>query len=176
LREAGAGAPVLILLASARSDGDTAKAASALASRLGSDRATLVDLGTKRILPFDYSNPNQRDDFAAVTALMLEHRSIVFATPVYWYAMSGLMKTFFDRLSDLLSGRDPARRARALAGRDVRLLAVGTDPDLPDGFEHPFQMTADYLGMNWRGGYYVRSGKAADDSAIQRLVDGLSGA
>lgn len=28
--------------------------------------------------------------------------NIVFATPVYWYAMSGRMKIFFDRFTDLL--------------------------------------------------------------------------
>jgi multimeric flavodoxin WrbA len=167
---------VLIILGSARSNGDTAKAASALASRLGPDMATLVDLGSKRILPFDYSEPDQSDDFSALADLMLAHRSLVFATPVYWYAMSGRMKTLFDRLSDLLSGRNPERRGRALAGREAWLLAVGSDPHLPDGFERPFQMTADYLGMRWREGFYVRSGKAADESTIEKLAAELRAA
>jgi putative NADPH-quinone reductase len=86
------------------------------------------------------------------------------------------MKTLFDRLSDLLSGRNPERRGRALAGREAWLLAVGSDPHLPDGFERPFQMTADYLGMRWREGFYVRSGKAADESTIEKLAAELRAA
>ena len=153
----GAGeASILILLGSARSDGDTAKAVEELAARVGGG-ATVVDLAAKRILPFDYDEPAQDDDFAGLASLMLAHRSIVFATPVYWYAMSGIMKTFFDRLSDLTSARDPERRGRQLRGRDTWLLAVGTDSELPHGFEQPFERTAGYLGMSWRGGFYVRT-------------------
>ncbi len=28
---------------------------------------------------------------------------LIFATPVYWYSMSGIMKVFFDRITDLLT-------------------------------------------------------------------------
>ena len=169
---AGDEASILIILGSARSDGDTAKAVEALASRFGGAR--IADLATKSILPFDYAEPAPNDDFAALAALMLEHRSIVFATPVYWYAMSGIMKTFFDRLTDLTSGRDPQGRGRQLQGRDVWLLAVGSDPELPKGFDQPFERTAGYLGMRWRGGFYVRTGRSRDDSAIGALRDALS--
>jgi multimeric flavodoxin WrbA len=61
---------------------------------------------------------------------MIEHDAIVFATPVYWYAMSGLMKVLFDRFTDLVTVRkDLGRRLR---GRRVFLIACGTDPDLPN--------------------------------------------
>jgi multimeric flavodoxin WrbA len=132
-----------------------------------------VDLGARKILPFDYSNPRPDDDFDEVADLMLAHRSLIFATPVYWYAMSGLMKTFFDRLSDLLSDRDSTGRGRELAGCDAWLLAVGTDAALPAGFEEPFKMTTRYLGMCWRGGFYVRSGRMPNMSAVGALVGAM---
>lgn len=166
-------ASILIIMGSARSDGDTAKAVRRLSSRLPS-ATTLVDLSAMHIKPFDHGNPAQEDDFDEIAALMLRHRALVFATPVYWYAMSGPMKILFDRLSDLLSGRDPARRGRALAGRDVWLLAVGTDPALPQGFERPFQMTADYLAMKWRGAFYVCTGKIRDQSPSDEFAAELS--
>jgi putative NADPH-quinone reductase len=168
-----AGGGTLILLGSARSNGDTARAAEALAAQLGPEPATLLDLGARSILPFDYGNPAPADDFGTVADLMLAHRAIVFATPVYWYAMSGVIKTFFDRFSDLLSGRDPERRGRGLAGREVWLLVVGTDPALPAGFELPFARTAEYLAMDWSGAFYVRSGKATETNQIARLAEAL---
>ena len=160
---------MLIVQGSARLDGDTAKAAAALGSKLG-PHAALVNLHALDIRPFDYADPHQDDDFGGLAERLLAHRSLVFATPVYWYAMSGPMKTLFDRLSDLLAPRDPARRGRDLAGREVWLLAVGSDPALPLGFEKPFAMTADYLAMRWRGAYYVRSGKLPDAGAIDLLA------
>ena len=100
---------------------------------------------------------------------MLSHRAILLATPVYWYAMSGLMKTLFDRFSDLLAGRDPQARARRLVGRDLWLLAVGTDLEMPVGFEVPFARSADYLKLRWRGAGYVPA-RAAPGERHARLA------
>jgi multimeric flavodoxin WrbA len=129
----------------------------------------LIDLGSLKLLPFHYDRPRHADAFDAVTDRVLAHRAVVFATPVYWYAMSGIMKTFLDRLTDLLSHRDPQRRGRQLAGRQVWLLAVGTDAELPTGFDVPFQSTAAYLGMGWQGACYCRTGTDFAEDNRQRL-------
>ena len=165
--------PLLIINGSARSDGDTGSAIRSLLERLPLP-TTHVDLCEKRIQRFDYAEPAREDDFGDLVELMLGHPSILFATPVHWYAMSGLMKTFFDRLTDLLSKRDPPRRGRRLAGREIWLLAVGSDPDLPPGFEQPFAMTAGCFAMVWRGSFYVRSGRSRSGSQIGALADALA--
>jgi putative NADPH-quinone reductase len=128
-----------------------------------------------RILPFDYGAPRQDEDFDAAVERILAHRNLLVATPVYWYAMSGVLKTFLDRLSDLLSGRDPSRRGRALAGRRLWLLAAGTDPELPHGFEVPFASFARYLGLDWRGHHYVHTGRDAAASEQAERLDGFAG-
>lgn len=115
----------------------------------------VVNLSERNIQPFEYEVLHHRDAFDQIVAHMLASRHIVFATPVYWYAMSGPMKVFIDRFTDLLSHRDPGRRGRQLEGRHVWLLANGTDPDLPEGFEVPFRRTATYLGMQWEGTCYL---------------------
>jgi multimeric flavodoxin WrbA len=124
-------------------------------------RATIVDLGTLAISPFSYDVTANCDDFHTVVQQMGAHDHLVFATPVYWYAMSSVMKTFFDRLTDLLLDKDSRAAGRALAGRDVWLLATGTDEALPLGFHEPFARTAAYFGMRWRQAFYVRSTKGA---------------
>ncbi len=51
----------------------------------------------------------QKDDMEALIAKMLEADVIVLATPVYFYAMSGQMKTFIDRTVpryEEISGKD----------------------------------------------------------------------
>jgi putative NADPH-quinone reductase len=151
----------LIILGSARSDGNTAAAARHLLGQLGDD-AELFDLLRYRITPYSYAPQPEADDFPVIAQRMLAHPHIVFATPVYWYAMSGGLKTFFDRLTDLIRG--PAKhRGEALAGRTVWLLAAGTDRELPPGFTEPFVRTAAYLGMSWGRAAYVRTGRHAPD-------------
>lgn len=140
----------LIILASARSDGDT---------RTFTDRVfanvphRFVDLLDYPISPYTYSGKYPMSDqyFILVDKLLL-HETIVFATPVYWYAMSGLLKSFFDRFTDLVTIRKTL--GRQLKGRKILVIAVGADEDLPAGFEVPFQRTANYLDMTYDGLVY----------------------
>lgn len=148
---------VLILAATARSDGNTMCAVERLRSLLAPATADFIDITALKLRGFEYHPTNEVDGFLQVVEKMIAHHSIVFATPVYWYAMSGPMKTFFDRLSDLLVQPKLRPTGRALAGRNVSLLATGTDPDLPAGFTEPFMRTASYFEMPWRDSCYIRA-------------------
>ncbi len=68
-----------------------------------------------------------RDDANAITDKMIGADVIVFATPIYFFEMSGRMKTLIDRTNPLYSA--------AYAFRDVYLLATaaGTDEIAMDG-------------------------------------------
>ena len=149
-------ARIAIITGSARNDGSTRLMVDAFTARCGGS-VEKIDLARLHIDPFDYDRLDGRDDFLPVVETMTRSEHIVFATPVYWYAMSGGMKTFFDRLTDLLLV--PANRplGRALAGRKVWLLATGTEERLPPGFTEPFARTAAYFGMEWRDCAYCRS-------------------
>lgn len=160
---------VTIVLGSARRDGNTASAVRDLSWQLG-DKVNIADLSMLTIGSFDYSRHDDRDDFRSVIGLMLASEHIIFATPVYWYSMSGTMKAFFDRLTDLLVAPENRKAGRELAGRNVWLLATGTDESLPSGFQEPFASTAAYFGMVWRQAFYCRSVKGApltDESFLE---------
>ena len=146
---------LLAITGSARGDGNTALTVAHLRRALALADDHIIDLGAHRLEPFRYEPPPPVDDFLMIVDRILAHQHIVFATPVYWYAMSGLMKVFFDRLTDLLLTADGRRTGRALAGRDVWLIATGTDEELPDGFDVPFVRTAEYFDMRWRQAFYV---------------------
>ncbi|OZM56354.1 NAD(P)H dehydrogenase [Lottiidibacillus patelloidae] len=42
------------------------------------------------------------DDYDQLIEAILNHDIIIFSTPIYWYGMSSLMKTFVDRFSQSL--------------------------------------------------------------------------
>lgn len=143
----------LVILGSARSDGETRRAVD-IAFPSGS--AELVVLPNYAIGGYDYGHTNAGDDFSAIAEAMTAAQSIVFATPVYWYAMSAPLKIFFDRLTDLTENLKA--QGKALAGKSVWVIATGTEAELPEGFEIPFARRADYFGMVYRGCAYLYTG------------------
>jgi len=141
----------IIIQGSSRSKGNTNKVVRLLMKELEFD---LVDLSLKKIGYFDYEFKNQKDDFLSIIKKIAnEYELIVFATPVYWYSMSGVMKTFFDRLSDCL--RIEKETGRKLRGKNMAVISCGSDEIETEGFFAPFRNSAEYLGMNYIGNIHT---------------------
>ena len=142
----------LVILGTSRSDGDTRRAVDAA---FGS-RVECLDLNKYALSPYDYDHANQNDGFAGIIDTVLVADTLIFATPVYWYSMSAQLKTFFDRLSDLITIEKV--KGRALAGKNAWLIAAGVEEYLPDGFEVPFARTCKYFDMHYLGAGYLYTG------------------
>ena len=90
----------VIIVGSSRRDGNTASMANRLRELT---EYKVIYLSDYAIGYFDYENNYQNDDYLALMKeLITQYDRFIFATPVYWYTMSAIMKTFFDRFSDLL--------------------------------------------------------------------------
>jgi NAD(P)H-dependent FMN reductase len=137
---------ILLLQASARPQGDTYHVAHMLADELGADH---LDLLNYQIYPFNYEQEYPADDdfIRLVETELLPRQQIIFASPVYWYSMSGPMKIFFDRLSDLLKSRKEL--GRQLRGKRMSVLSCSNDEEVNDSFFEAFRLSADYLGMSY---------------------------
>lgn len=117
--------------------------------------AYIVNLSQHNVSYYDYSHNNRNDDFKDIVENLLNYDHITFATPVYWYTMSAQLKTFFDRLTDLMTIRKPW--GRALKNKSTSLIATGYQEALPEGFTVPFQLTSDYFDMHYKGHLYINS-------------------
>jgi len=62
----------------------------------------------------------QKDDMAGALEKLLAADVIVLATPVYFYAMCGQMKTFIDRICPVYT---------RLTGKDAYFILAAADPD-----------------------------------------------
>jgi multimeric flavodoxin WrbA len=140
----------LVIFGSARKDSNTKTLIQKLLPGADFDSLDLLDY------PIEHYNYNgsysSRDQFDLVIEKILQFDTIVFATPVYWYSMSGLLKVFFDRLTDVVTIQKGI--GRELKGKRIFLVSVGTDSALPEGFEVPFKLTANYLEMDYVAAYY----------------------
>ncbi len=122
---------------------------------LGQTDFDMIDLLDHKIAHYNYDGHYPADDeFEAIISKALPYNNIIFATPVYWYSMSGVMKVFFDRLTDLITIKKDL--GHDLKGKSASMIAVGVDPAIPDGLEIPFKHTAAYLGIKYKGcNYYA---------------------
>jgi multimeric flavodoxin WrbA len=141
----------MIIVGSSRKNGNTSLIVELLAKKLDCE---VFDLSDYSVSYYDYKNLNKDDDYSKLAAKMIEASYLIFATPVYWYSMSGQMKVFFDRFTDLITIRKSF--GRQLAGKHTFLVATGSEQNLPDGFEAAFRLTSDYLDMKFQSSCYVQ--------------------
>jgi multimeric flavodoxin WrbA len=158
----------VIIQGSAKSNGNTAEIVRLLNKHLDYD---VLDLSLLEIAPFDYEFKNRHDDFLPTIRNIVEQYDVIlFATPVYWYAMSGIMKNFFDRITDCLDlEKDTGRKLR---GKSMAALSCGSyDADF-EGFFMPFRNSADYLGMNYLGDVHTwKEGNEIETEVQTRIIE-----
>jgi len=138
----------VVIIGSSRSNGNTRTIVDELVSL--SPDIDIVDLNNYNIGYYHYDFKNKNDDFFDLFLKILEYDTIIFATPIYWYTMSAQIKTFLDRISDVLHG-DKKVYGRKLRGKNLATISCGSDNEIFDGFTMPFVQTANYLGMNYLG-------------------------
>ncbi len=137
----------VIIIGSSRKKGNTSRIAEHLAEQQGWD---VVNLSDYEISHYDYESKNLDDDFLPLIRRIIDnYDNLMFATPVYWYNMSGVMKVFFDRFSDLL--RIKKDLGRQLRGKNMGVISNSHNETIEDTYYIPFQKTADYLGINYLG-------------------------
>lgn len=156
----------LIIQGSSNLNGNTQLICDELKTLIKADN---IQLRGKHILPFDYQFLNQADDFNALMHDILDkYDTLIFATPVYWYTMSGLMKNFIDRFTDGLMHDEGL--GRKFEGKAMGALACGSSKEPVEGFFIPFQKTSTYLKMNYLGEIHLwASENQLPEQAMVRL-------
>ena len=145
----------VIIVGSARNDGDSTALAVQLKNISNWD---IIDLNDYKIAHYDYQNNYINDDYLSLmNDLISRYETFVFLTPVYWYAMSGIMKVLFDRVTDLLSHEKDL--GRKLRNKNMAVITTSVGENLGDNFWIPFKSTSDYLGMNYIVGLHTLVGE-----------------
>lgn len=159
----------LIILGSARSDGYTAQMANRISARLG---ANVIDLKEYQIAHYDYEHNYENDDFFdLIRNTVIKADTLVLATPVYWYSMSGRMKVFLDRFTDLLKiEKDLGRQLR---GKSMAVFTTSNSDNLGENFWHPFVHTANYLGMKYLANAHYLEADLAKEAVELDFVNDL---
>ena len=137
----------IVIMGSSNPFGDTYGICKSMVDKHG---FKFQDLSELVIMPYDYSHENKDDDFLGFMKHVLKsYDTLILATPVYWYSMSGIMKNYLDRFTDLLTIEKDM--GRLLRGKSLMAFSVSKSDDCPKEYPMPFERSAEYLGMHWKG-------------------------
>ena len=138
----------IALFASARRHGNTGAFMDRIAADLGIE---VVDLGALQIAPYNYEHSHRRDDFEPLMRRVLEFDRLIFASPVYCYAVASPMKAFFDRIVDFLDLPELQGEARRLRGKTGYVVCTSIYDEAPPSFLGAFRDNFEYYGMGFGG-------------------------
>ncbi len=105
------------------------------------------------------------DQYNIIIDKVLKHDILIFATPIYWYSMSGTMKLFIDRWSQTLRDKDRPAFREELAKKSAYVIAVGGDKPTIKALPmiQQFQYICDFFNMAFES-YII--GKASKPGEI----------
>ncbi len=153
-----------IIFGSSRNDGNTQKMVDVIQELTG---AKVYNLNDYKISYYSYKHDNN-DDFIPLFKQIVEYDHIIFATPVYWYTMSAVMKTFFDRISEPL--RTNEHLTDALKGKSMLLFNMSSSSEIYPFFHHAFEQSANFLNMVYKGHVHCwLENKSLPDSVLGNI-------
>ena len=82
--------------------------------------------------------------------------------------MSGIMKVFFDRFSDLI--RIEKEIGRKFRGKKMFVISNSDDDTLDYDFHLPFRLSANYLGMKYLGEKHFSYQTIKDQEHINSIL------
>ncbi|SER03269.1 flavodoxin family protein [Piscibacillus halophilus] len=113
------------------------------------------------------------DDYNDVIDRVLSYDILIFATPIYWFSMSGTMKLFIDRWSQTLKDPNYPGFKGVMSSKKAYVIAVGGDNPLIKGLPmiEQFQHIFNFIGISFEG--YVL-GKGNQPGEIQQDEQALA--
>lgn len=132
---------ILFMNASPNKDGNTNMIGESLLKNKDYDKLQISDYEVSQ-----YGMVKDNDQIKDILNIIKDYNTIVIGTPVYFYTVSGILKTFIDRLYLL-------EEAKVLVGKDVYFFAQGYSPDeeTVKTIHHLMDKASNVIGINLKG-------------------------
>jgi multimeric flavodoxin WrbA len=159
-------AKILVLNGSSRENGNTEQLTDVILEGVSCTRINIRDfliqpIVDKRHDPEGFTTV--ADDYDQIIKLVRQHDVLIFATPIYWYGMSGHMKQFIDRWSQSLRDTRFSFKEEMKKKKAFVIICGGDNPyikglPLIQQFQYIFQ----FMGIEYIG-YVIGEGNAPGD-------------
>ncbi|MBU9723435.1 MULTISPECIES: flavodoxin family protein [Bacillaceae] len=93
------------------------------------------------------------DDYDQIIDQLLECKVLIFATPIYWYGMTSVMKRFIDRWSQTVRDKSYPNFKDLMSDKQAYIIAVGGDNPRVKGLPlvQQFSYICQFIGLNYKG-------------------------
>lgn len=112
------------------------------------------------------------DEYNTIIDQVLECDVLLFATPVYWYGMTSVMKRFVDRWSQTVRDERYPNFKERMSEKDAYIIAVGGDNPRVKGMPlvQQFIYICSFIGLNYKGFLLGEGSKPNDILADQSAL------
>lgn len=144
---------IVSFIGSSRNGGNTEQLTDIVLQDIEHKKIYIKDLHIKPIEDLRHSEGGFQaihDDYDYVIEELQNSDIVVFATPIYWYSMSGTMKNMFDRFSQSIRDqRFPNLKERLKQIRTIVVIVGGDNPRIKGlPLIQQFQYTFEFLDMS----------------------------
>ncbi|TKD70774.1 flavodoxin family protein [Pseudalkalibacillus hwajinpoensis] len=171
---------IAVLYGSSRANGNTEVLTEHVVKGLQVNKLFLKDYHIKDIIDQRHEEngfDSVDDDYDKVIDSVLESDVIIFATPIYWYGMSGIMKSFVDRWSQTVRDKRYPEFKSKMAQKTAYVIAVGGDEPKTKGLPliQQFSYICNFIGLDFQG-YILGKGVKPNDILIdeEALINALN--
>ncbi|MCM3618295.1 flavodoxin family protein [Sutcliffiella horikoshii] len=107
---------------------------------------------------------DRNDDYNTIIERIRQHDTLIFATPIYWYSMSGTMKNFIDRWSHSMRDENLPDFKAMMSAKKAYVIAVGGDTPTIKGLPmiEQFKYIFEFMRMEFKG-YIIGKGNQPGD-------------
>ncbi len=157
---------IVLLQGSTRENGNTESLSKLVVEGLDYKQINLRNHYIKPILDQRHDEAGFQpvdDEYDQIIMEVLKAETIIFATPLYWYGMSGIMKNFFDRWSQSL--RDSRFQFKEeMSKKKAIVIVCGGDVPRIKGLPliQQFQYIFDFVSMPFEDYVLGKGGKPGD--------------
>ncbi|MEK4244883.1 flavodoxin family protein [Psychrobacillus sp. FSL K6-2684] len=143
---------IKILVGSSRKGGNSELLADFVVQDIEHEKVYIKDLYIRPIEDLRHTRNGFQavnDDYDRLVEAIMKSDVLIFATPIYWYSMSSLMKNMIDRFSQAIRDeRYPNLREHLKTIRAIVVVVGGDDPRIKGlPLIQQFQYTFDFLNM-----------------------------
>lgn len=143
---------ITIFVGSSRKGGNSEKLADFVVHDIEHEKMYVKDLHIRPIEDLRHAENGFQtidDDYDQFVEALEKSDVVIFATPIYWYSMSGLMKNLIDRLSQAIRDKRYPNLKEHLKTLRTIVVVVGGDEPRIKGLPliQQFQYTLEFLNM-----------------------------
>ncbi|MCZ8538242.1 flavodoxin family protein [Paenisporosarcina quisquiliarum] len=164
---------IVVIYGSTRPDGNTEQLTKYAIEGLEVEQIYLRDYKIEPIEDRRHSEggfSDVGDDYNGIVERMMKHDTFIFATPIYWYSMTGTMKNFIDRWSHTMRDEKFPGFKDQLGTKKAYVIAVGGDNPHVKGLPliQQFNYIFEFMSISFEGYVLGKASRPGDVSTDSR--------